>query len=459
MNSSSASKKQITLVGAGLTGSLLSIFLAKRGFSVEIYERRPDMRKVEMSAGRSINLALSTRGTYALEQVGLLDRIMIQAIPMKGRMIHALDGGISFQPYGKNEAEVIYSVSRGGLNQSLMDLAEQHDVKINFNQKCTGINFNSSRLNFYDELSGQETTVPAQVVIGTDGSASAIRTEMAKKRRFNFSQEYLEHGYKELMIPPGPDGSFLLEKNALHIWPRGTYMLIALPNPDGSFTCTLFFPFEGPYSFESLQTEEKVQSFFQQQFPDATALMPTLVNDFFTNPTGALMTIKSFPWSVEDSVLLLGDAAHAIVPFFGQGMNCSFEDCTYLDAALQKYGDDWKGAFREFESARKINTDAIADLAVDNFIEMRDRVADPHFLLKKRVGLALEEKYPMQFVPKYSMVTFHRIPYSIALKFGKIQEEILDTLCASIQEVSQVDWELAQQLIQKKLSDAPKLTF
>lgn len=448
MGQSSLPKNHVSIVGAGLAGSLLALFLLKRNFPVDLYERRPDMRKVEMSAGRSINLALSTRGIHALEQVGIREKIMQQAIPMKGRMIHALDGKLTFQPYGKNDQEVIYSISRGGLNKALMTLAEKKGAHLHFNRKCTGINFQNRQLYFHEEETNLDSTVEANLVIGTDGSASAIRLEMQKKRRFNYAQTYLEHGYKELCIPPGPQNQFLLEKNALHIWPRGTYMLIALPNSDASFTCTLFFPMEGEFSFETLDSEERVLHFFQQQFPDALPLMPTLVKDFFGNPTGSLMTVKCYPWSVENVSVLLGDAAHAIVPFFGQGMNCSFEDCYWLDECIARYGaNDWKKIFQEFEQIRKINTDAIADLAVENFIEMRDRVADPHFLFKKKIGLLLEEKYPLQFVPKYSLVSFHRVPYSLALRVGQIQEKILEELCTGIRYVEEINWDKAKNLI------------
>ncbi|MEK9136942.1 MAG: NAD(P)/FAD-dependent oxidoreductase, partial [Bacteroidota bacterium] len=307
--------KKVTLIGAGLAGPLLSIYLAKRGFAVDVYERRPDMRKVDIGGGRSINLALSTRGIHALKDVGVYDRIMKIAIPMKGRMVHSPTGELTFQRYGKDDTEVIYATSRGQLNMALMDEAEKHPtVRLHFNQKCTGMNFSTGELRVFDEATGAKTTVRAHTVIGTDGSASAIRMEMQRSRRFNYAQRYLEYGYKELIIPPGPGGGWLLEKNALHIWPRRTFMLIALPNIDGSFTCTFFYPFEGEQSFDTLDTPERAQKFFKQQFPDATALMPRLREEFFSNPTGAMVTVKCTPWSVGGRALLLGDAAHAIVP-------------------------------------------------------------------------------------------------------------------------------------------------
>ncbi len=446
------SENKITVIGAGLAGSLLSIYLAKRGFKVEIFERRPDMRLAEISAGRSINLALSVRGFHALERVGLKDRIMQIAIPMKGRMLHSISGELNLVPYGRKESEVIHSVSRAELNMQLMTSAEQHGVEINFSQKCTGIDFESSDLKLRNETTNQDSIKQTEIVIGTDGSASAIRNDMAKALDGNFTKDDLEHGYKELTIPAGQNGQFLLEQNALHIWPRQSYMLIALPNLDGSFTCTLFFPMKGQPSFESLKSEKAVWDFFKEQFPDAVELMPTLVEDFFSNPTGALATIRCWPWHFEDKACLLGDAAHAIVPFFGQGINCGFEDCTVLDDCIEKYTDDWQKIFREFEKLRKINADAIAELSLTNYFEMRDHVADPKFALKKQVEFALEENYPEKFIPKYSMVAFHRIPYSVALERGKTQEQILAALCKSIDRVQDLDWATASELIKNKLN-------
>lgn len=441
------SHNQITLIGAGLAGSLLSIYLAKRGFEVEIFERRPDMRSAEISAGRSINLALSVRGLHALEKVGLKERIMQIAIPMKGRMLHSLTGELNLVPYGRKESEVINSVSRAELNMQLMSAAEQQGVEIHFNQKCTGMDFENGELKLHDEVTNQESVTQREIVIGTDGSASAIRNDMARALDGNFTKDDLEHGYKELTLPAGRNSQFLLEKNALHIWPRQSYMLIALPNSDGSFTCTLFFPMRGDLSFESLKTKKAVLAFFKEQFPDAFELMPALVEDFFTNPTGALATIRCQPWHLAGKACLLGDAAHAIVPFFGQGINCGFEDCTVLDECIEKQSGDWQKIFQEFGTLRKINTDAIAELSLTNYFEMRDHVADSKFALKKQVEFALEEKYPEKFIPKYSMVSFHRIPYSVALAKGKVQEKILAELCAAITSVEDLDWQRADELI------------
>jgi kynurenine 3-monooxygenase len=441
----------ISLIGAGLNGPLLALELAKRGFKVRIYERRPDMRRVRISAGRSINLALSTRGIHALAQAGLWNDMRKIIIPMKGRMMHSVGSELTFQPYGKDETEVINSISRANLNIALMDAAEAAGVEIIFQQRCAGIDLKTGALHLRDEDTGADHVVEASVVIGCDGSASAIRNEMLKLNRFSFSQQYLDYGYKELTIPAGPAGAHVLEVNALHIWPRGNFMLIALPNIDGTYGCILFLPFEGPDSFEQLNTAPEVFDFFQARFPDVVPLMPDLANNFLGNPTGAMVTVKCSPWHVEGRTLLLGDSAHAIVPFFGQGINCGFEDCTCLLELLDRHGPNWTRVFSEFEETRKVNTDAIADMAVENFVEMRDRVADPRFLLRKKVELALEARYPQLFVPKYAMVTFHRIPYSVALSRGIAQERILAELCNGVERVEDLDWNKADQLIRSGL--------
>jgi len=447
-----SSTETITLIGAGLNGPLLAILLAKRGFSVEMYERRPDMRRVRMSAGRSINLALSTRGIHALRQAGLWDGMQNIIIPMKGRMMHSLAGDLTFQPYGKNEAEVINSISRAELNIALIDAAEKHGVTIHFNRRCTGYDSRTGNMQLRDEETGEETSRKTAVVIGCDGSASAVRGEMLKLSRFNFSQQYLDYGYKELTIPAGPDGKHSIETHALHIWPRGNHMLIALPNIDGTFACILFLPFEGADGFAGLTTPPQLHQFFQSRFPDAVSLMPQLTDNFFANPTGAMVTVKCSPWHIDGKALLLGDAAHAIVPFFGQGLNCGFEDCTALLELIDRLGPDWAQVFAEFENQRKVNTDAIADMAIENFTEMRDRVADSRFLFRKKVELALEAKYPTLFVPKYAMVTLHRIPYSVALARGAVQDRMLTELCDSINRVEDLDWSKADRLIRRDLT-------
>jgi len=455
------SSVKITSIGAGPAGSLLAIYLAKRGFSVEIFERRPDMRTTPISAGRSINLAISTRGIHALREVGVLDSIMKIAVPMKGRMMHAVTGELTFQRYGKDDTEVIYAVLRSELSMALMNEAEKHpNVRIHFNERCTGMDFKTGEIELQDDdIIGHARKVQTEVVIGTDGSASAIRMDMLKAGRFNFSQQYLEHGYKELTIPAGANGEYPIEKNALHIWPRKTYMLIALPNIDGSFACIFFFPFEGEYSFASLDTEEKTLQFFKTRFPDVVPLMPDLLENYFSNPTGAMVTIKCQPWHIAGKALLLGDAAHAIVPFFGQGVNCAFESCAYLAECIDQHGDNWQKTFAEFESLRKVNTDAIAELALENFVEMRDHVADPQFLFRKKVEQALQQKYPALFVPKYSMVTFHRLPYSVALSRGKAQERILAELCESIGRIEDLNWEKAEAMIKKELTPLSSLNI
>ncbi len=443
---------KITLIGAGLNGPLLAILLRQRGFEVEIYERRPDMRRVRVDAGRSINLALSVRGIYALQRAGLWERMRSIVIPMKGRMMHSPAGELTFQPYGQNEAEVINSISRAELNIALMNAAEEQGALIHFNRRCTGYDLTTGSLKLREEETRKETALSTDILIACDGSASAIRTAMLKKNRFDFSQQHLGHGYKELTIPAGIRGEHLLEAHALHIWPRGNLMLIALPNIDGTFACILFLPFEGAESFAALASPEEVLAFFHSRFADAARLMPQLAENYFANPTGSMVTIKCAPWHANGNALLLGDAAHAIVPFFGQGINCGFEDCTTLIDLIDRHGPDWPLIFNEFESARKANTDAIADMALENFIEMRDRVSDSRFLFRKKVELALEQKYPALFVPKYAMVTFHRIPYSVALARGTVQERVLAELCDPIHRIEDLDWTKADQLIHRNLT-------
>ena len=447
-----AAKTSITLVGSGLAGPLLAISLKERGFPVTIFERRPDMRRVRIAAGRSINLALSTRGIHALREAGVWGDIERIIIPMKGRMMHSLAGELTFQRYGKDDSEVIHSVSRAELNIALMNAAEEHGVDIRFHQRCTGFDLSSAALHLQNETTHESSTVESDLVIGTDGAGSAIRTELLKTPRFNFSQQFLDYGYKELTIPAAPGGRHVVETHALHIWPRGSFMLIALPNIDGTFGCILFLPFEGDTSFERLDSEAEVSAFFETHFPDVVPLMPKLAENFFANPTGTMVTIKCSPWHLDGKALLLGDAAHAIVPFFGQGLNCSFEDCTCLLQLLDQHGLQWPRVFSEFEKARKANTDAIADLAVENFVEMRDRVADPRFLFQKKVELALESRFPERFIPKYSMVTFHRVPYSVAAARGRTQERILAELCGPIERLEELNWVRAQELIHRELT-------
>lgn len=371
--------------------------------------------------------------------------------------MHSLSGELTFQPYGKDETEVINSISRADLNAALMNEAEKRGVEIHFNERCLGIDLHTGTARFHNEGTARETDIESGIVIGADGASSAIRLAMLKLTGFNLSQQRLDYGYKELTIAAGPDAKHVLEPNALHIWPRGSHMLIALPNIDGTFACILFLPFEGPLSFGNLDSEEEFLGFFQEQFADVVPLMPHLRDNFRDNPTGAMVTIKCSPWHVEAKALLIGDAAHAIVPFFGQGMNCAFEDCTSLLELLDRHGADWPTIFPEFERLRKENTDAIADLALENFVEMRDRVSDPRFLFKKKVELALGAKHPQLFVPKYAMVTFHRVPYSVALSRGRIQDAMLAELCDSIDEFDDLDWKKADSMIHRQLTPLEQL--
>lgn len=424
-------KKEITILGAGLVGSLLSIYLSRRGYNVSIYERRPDMRREKISAGKSINLALSERGWRGLEGVGIGDDIRKVAIAMNSRAIHNVKGEIVYQPYGK-EGQAIYATSRGLLNCEMMNLAEKSGVTIHFNERCTGADLERGIARFENHDTKKITEVKSDLIFGADGAFSAARLQLQLSTdRFEYSQHYIEHGYKELVIPAGGNSDWLIEKNALHIWPRGGYMLIALPNLDGSFTCTLFFPYEGEESFAALKTEKDVHDFFNRVFPDAVPLMPTLAADFFANAIGSLVTVKCFPWRYKDKMCLIGDAAHAIVPFFGQGMNCGFEDCTVLNQLLDEYKDDWQKVLPEFEKQRKPNSDAIAKLALDNFVEMRDLVGSEKFLLRKKIEARISEKYPDKWLSLYSQVTFSpHIPYSAALSNGRKQDQIMNKVMA-----------------------------
>ena len=419
----STENKNITILGAGLVGSLLSIYLSRRGYNVSVFERRVDMRKATIVAGRSINLALSDRGWRGLKGVGIEESIRKIAIPMDKRVMHNVKGELTSQQYGE-AGQSIYATSRGILNCVLMDEAEKSGVKIHFNHRCSGIDIVNNVAKF--DYNGVDVEVKSRLIFSSDGAFSAGRLQkQLNTDRFEYSQHYLKHGYKELLIPAGDGEKFLMEKNALHIWPRGGYMLIALPNLDGSFTCTLFFPYEGQDSFASIKTEKDCEEFFNRVFPDAMKLMPDVAKQFFHNPTGSLVTIKCFPWAVKDKLCLIGDSAHAIVPFYGQGMNCGFEDCTVLDELMEKHGDNWEVVLNEFQNSRKPNADAIAELAVMNFVEMRDLVGSKEFLLRKKIESRIHDKYPEKWLPLYSQVTFSDIPYSVALANGKKQDEIM----------------------------------
>lgn len=450
-------RKNITIMGAGLVGSLLSLYLAKRGHKVDIYERRPDMRKILLDGGRSINLALSDRGFKALRGIGIEEAVRKVAIPMHGRMMHDEQGNLTFQPYGK-EGQSIYSVSRAGLNAALMDLSEPNpDITYHFNRQLLDLDLQRSKATLRNHETGDVETLQTELLFGADGAFSMVRNAMQKTERYNYSQSYLEYGYKELTIPATGDGGWALEKNALHIWPRGKYMMIALPNIDGSFTCTLFFPYEGELSFESIKTDDDLLHFFLQTFPDAIPLMPDLAEDYFSNPIGSLVTVKCFPWSYEDKALLIGDACHAVVPFYGQGMNAGFEDITVLDQMLENFDGDWEKLFKAFERRRKPDADAIADLAVMNFIEMRDKVADPRFLLRKKIEGKINQQYPGKWIPLYSMVTFTDLPYSYALETGREQEKIMKKVMKHIKSVEDYDKPEVQKMLEKQLVQKEKL--
>ncbi len=429
--------QKVIIIGAGLSGSLLGIYLAKRGIEANIYESRGDIRKEEMSAGRSINLALSNRGIAALKEIRLDEYMLAEAVPMHGRMIHSVDGQTKLLPYSGREGEYINSVSRSGLNIALMNEAEKYaGVKFYFNEKLVDFDCKSGEAKFE---SGK--IVKGDTLIATDGAGSKVRDAMLHGGvpRFNFSQQFLEHGYKELHIPPGDNGDFSMEKNALHIWARRAFMMIALPNFDGSFTCTLFLAHTGENSLEQLTDEKSLLEFFQTNFADAIPLMPTLAEDFFANPIGNLGTIKCFPWNVGGKSLLLGDSAHAVVPFYGQGMNASFEDCRILNGLIEKHGTDWEKVFNEYGALRKENTDAIAQMAEENFYEMRDAVADPIFVRKRELETRLEHEFPNYF-SKYSMVTFREdLPYSVAKQKGNAQDKLLMEICAKVEDVSRID--------------------
>jgi kynurenine 3-monooxygenase len=443
-------KKKVTIVGAGLVGSLLSIYLSKRGYKVNVFERRADMRLETMSAGRSINLALSDRGWRGLEGVGIADDIKKISIPMYGRFIHHKDGTNAYQPYGKDN-QAIYSVSRADINMKLMDLAEQQE-NVNI-KKCTLINRKDLAITFEDNLTKETSNTSADLLFGADGAFASSRLSIQlQSDRFEYNQHYIDCGYKELIIPAGKNGEFLLDKNALHIWPRGSFMMIALPNPDGNFTCTLFLPFEGEKSFSNLKTDKQVEDFFKSEFSDAFTLMPTLISDFKTNATASLVTVKCFPWVFDNKIGLIGDAAHAIVPFYGQGMNCGFEDCVVLNELIEKHNDDWDIIFPEYEQLRKPDGDAIADLAIANFVEMRDKTADPKFILQKKIEAKFSQHYPDKWIPLYSMVTYSpHIRYSTALKEGQKQQKIMDEIMAlnnieSIWESDEIESEILKRI-------------
>jgi len=436
---------KLVLIGSGLAGGLLAAYLGRRGYEVDLYERRSDPREGNMVGGRSINLALSTRGIHALQQIGIADEVLKHAIPMRGRMIHEKSGGLHFAPYDVDPNNHINSIGRAALNTTVIEAAQRYpNVRVHFNHKCADVDLDSATAQLLNPPSSdygaagtsssqqlndsttQPITARGDAVIGVDGAFSAVRQSMQLKiANFQYDESYLAHGYKELTIPPGPKGSWQMEKNALHIWPRKSFMMIALPNPDGSFTCTLFWEFEGPRSFATTKTDDDVRRFFDEEFPDAVKLMPNLLDDFKNNPTGSLVTIRCAPWFYKDKVALVGDAAHAVVPFYGQGMNAAFEDCVVLDECLAQFPQDRQRAFAEYFERRKVNADALAGLALENFIEMRDKTASRAFRAKKKLDHFLEAALPGIYLPLYTMVTFTRIPYANAARRARLQDLIV----------------------------------
>ena len=418
---------RFVLIGSGLAGGLLAAYLGRRGYEVYLYERRADPREGNIVGGRSINLAISTRGIHALEQIGIAEEALQHAIPMRGRMIHDKAGELHFSPYDVDPKKCINSIGRAALNSTVIEAAQRYsNVRVHFNHKCTGVDIDSAIAHL--ETANSTVTARGDAVIGVDGAFSAVRKLMQNAiAKFQYDESYLAHGYKELTIPPGPDGSWRMEKNALHIWPRKSFMMIALPNPDGSFTCTLFWEFEGPRSFATTKTDDDVRRFFGEEFPDAVPLMPNLLGDFRSNPTGSLVTIRCAPWFYRDKTCLVGDAAHAVVPFYGQGMNAAFEDCVALDACLEQFPENRERAFTEYFHRRKENADALANLAIGNFIEMRDKTASKTFRAKKKLDHALEAALPGKYLPLYTMVTFTRIPYAVAARRARLQDRILYT--------------------------------
>ena len=416
---------KFVLIGSGLAGGLLAAYFGRRGYEVDLYERRGDPREGNIVGGRSINLAVSTRGIHALEQLGIADEVLRHAIPMRGRMIHDKSGNLHFAPYDVDPNKYINSIGRAALNTTVIEAAQRYpNVRVHFNHRCTDIDLTEAVACL--EIETGQVIAPGDAIIGVDGAFSAVRQSMQRQLKgFDYDESYLAHGYKELTIPPAPNGSWRMEKEALHIWPRKSFMMIALPNPDGSFTCTLFWEFEGPRSFKTTKTDEDVRRFFDEEFPDAVPLMPTLLEEFRENPTGSLVTIRCAPWHYRDKVVLVGDAAHAVVPFYGQGMNAAFEDCVVLDECLAEFPQHRHRAFAEYYKKRKVNTDALADLAVENFLEMRDKTASKTFRAKKKLDHLLEAALPGMYLPLYAMVTFTRMPYAQAAGRARVQDRII----------------------------------
>ncbi len=441
--------RPVCVVGGGLAGAMLATYLGRRGHPVTVFEARRDLRIADIDAGKSINLALATRGMAALDELGLMAEVEPLLTPMRGRMVHADDRKASLQPYGIREHEVIHSVSRPGLNAVLLDAAEATgNVEVRFQHRCVGGDLPSRTLRFEHVDSGDEIDFASTAFFGADGFGSTVRKMILPLSGGTLDVDPLDHGYKELTLPAADDGSPRLDPNALHIWPRGESMLIALPNIDSSFTCTLFIAEQGePYSLQSLRTPQRVRSFFEAEFPEFASLMPGLEAEYLQNPDGRLATLRCSGWQYEDAAVILGDAAHAIVPFHGQGMNAAFESCSVLMSALTFHGDDWAEAFLQFEALRKPDVDAIADMALDNYIEMRSGVVDDRYVLQRELALDLERRWPDRFIPRYSMVMFSTMPYAEAQRRARLQAAILQQLTAGVSTVDDVDLERAEELV------------
>jgi len=432
-------KKNISVMGSGLVGAMIAVILNRKGNNVTVYEKRPDLRKVKWEDGRTINLALSERGWNALRVLGLEEKVKKIAIPMPGRMIHDINDKTIFQPYGK-ENEAIYSVSRGMLNELIMDIAELEGVKFVFEQKCQHVDLEHCIIYLNNIDTDEQQAIKSDIIVGADGVFSIVRSMMQRTNRFNYNQQYIEHGYKELTIPANNLNNWKIEKNALHIWPRGNFMFIALPNTDGTFTGTLFFPYEGDISFDKLKTEKEIQQFFEEYFPDVIKLNPEIVKEYLKNPTCSLVNISCYPWVYKDNIFLIGDAAHGIVPFYGQGMNAGFEDCVILNDLLEENTSNWHETLIKYQSLRKINADAIAELALGNFIEMRDKVSDERFLLRKKIEAHIHANYPILWVPLYTMIAFHHdISYSEAQQIGIKHDEVMKKIM-NIENIENI-WE------------------
>ena len=452
--------KHITIIGAGLAGALLATLLAQRGWEVDVHEMRGDPRLLGYERGRSINLALAERGRNALRQAGADDAVMAQAVMMRGRMVHFRDGRTDLQRYGRDDSEVIWSVHRGELNQVLLDIAEAAGARLHFNQRLVGADFDTRTARFADDASGGAVTEMAfRTLVGADGAGSALRKAMSASTDLGERSKFLNHAYKELEIPPASDGGFLIEPNALHIWPRGRYMCIALPNDESTFTVTLFLPNEADLEndvpgFDTVQTGADARALFDRQFPDASRLIPHLERDFDTNPTGVLGTLYLEHWHLDERAVLLGDAAHAMVPFHGQGMNCAFEDCVALARHLER-SPDRAEAFSAFQRERLPNARAIQHMALENYLEMRDRVDDDDYLLQRALELRLAERHPERFVPRYAMVSFRHIPYSVALLRGNMQRELLVELTRGHDSLDTLDWDAVDAAVNERLSPLP----